>query len=94
MMVCPHDGTECGSHGYCPDCSLREDCSELLGTAGGAAFGLRQPEGVRYEVFNFDADARPNVLFTVRWRWLARLLVLTYEMPGSPCVAYWREKTC
>jgi hypothetical protein len=24
IMVCPHDGAECGSHGFCPDCSLSE----------------------------------------------------------------------
>ncbi len=53
-MTCRRTGAECGTHGYCHDCTLPDlepwnvphmrdkandaHCSELLGTAGGAAF--------------------------------------------------------
>ncbi len=59
-FTCKRTGTECGSVGYCPDCTLPElepwnvphmgdkandaHCSELLGTAGGAVFDVYEDE--------------------------------------------------
>lgn len=43
---------------------------------------------MRYEVLaksKLYPSAFEHVLWTVRWKWLARLIVLTYQFPNSPC---------